>query len=159
MTQHLCVLLDDVDHRLLDLLQRDASTTLFDLGQAVGLSTSAVQRRIGRYKAAGLIDRQVAVLSSAAVGDVVLALVLLTLDRESTAHHAALRERLVACPAVQQCYDLAGEHDYAVMLAARGMRDLRRLVDELFMDAPNVKRFVTLPVYNAIKVGLELPTR
>lgn len=150
--------LDEVDHRLLDLLQRDASTTLFELGQAVGLSTSAVQRRIGRFKAAGLIDRQVAVLDPAAV-DVVLALVLLTLDRESTAHHAALRQRLAASPAVQQCYDLAGEHDYAVMLAARGMRDLRRLVNELFMDAPNVKRFVTLPVYNVIKAGLELPTR
>ena len=67
------VQLDRTDHKLLGLLQRDASRTLFDLGHEVGLSTSAVQRRIGRYRQAGLIDRQVTVLSSDAFADVVLA--------------------------------------------------------------------------------------
>ena len=51
--------LDEFDHRLLELLQRDADATLSALGEAVGLSASAVQRRIKRYRESGLM-RQVA---------------------------------------------------------------------------------------------------
>jgi Lrp/AsnC family leucine-responsive transcriptional regulator len=150
--------LDEVDRHLLQLLQKDCSTTLFDLGQHVGLSTSAVQRRITRLQRTGLIARQIAVLDPAAFGDLVLALVLVTLDRESSRHHAAMRQRLLECPAVQQCYDLAGEYDYAVILVARGMTGLRQVVEDLFMDDPALKRFDTFPVYEAIKTSLELPT-
>lgn len=150
--------LDDVDRHLLHLLQQDSSTTLFDLGQVVGLSTSAVQRRIKRFQRTGLIAREIAVLDPEAFGDLVLALVLVTLDRESSGHHAAMRERLLECPAVQQCYDLAGEYDYAVVVVARGMAWLRQVVDDLFTDVPALKRFDTFPVYEAIKTSLELPT-
>jgi Lrp/AsnC family leucine-responsive transcriptional regulator len=151
--------LDDVDHTLLELLQRDCSRTLFELGQEVGLSTSAVQRRIRRYQRARLIDRQAAILNPGALGDVVVALVLVTLERESTELHAELQTRLAHCPEVQQCYDLASEHDYAVIVVARGMSELRAIVDDLFMDARNVKRFVTMPVYDVVKATLEIPVR
>ena len=150
--------LDETDQALLALLQRDCSTTLFDLGQHVGLSTSAVQRRISRYQQAGLIERQVALLNAAAFPDVVLALVMVTLERESTERHATLQGRLSTSPAVQQCYDLAGEYDYAVLLAARGMNELREIVEDLFMDAPGLKRFDTFPVYRIVKAGMEIPT-
>jgi Lrp/AsnC family leucine-responsive transcriptional regulator len=150
--------LDETDHALLALLQRDASMTLFDLGHEVGLSTSAVQRRISRFHQVGLIERQVALLSAAAFPDIVLALVMVTLERESAERHATLQRQLSASPAVQQCYDLAGEYDYAVLLAARGMNELREIVEDLFMDAPGLKRFDTFPVYRVVKAGLEIPT-
>lgn len=153
------LVLDDVDERLLELLQRDCSRTLLELGREIGLSASAVQRRIGRLERRGVIGRRTAVLNAAALGEFVHALVLVTLEQESSERHSALQSQLKACAAVQQCYDLAGEHDYAVMLVARGMSELRRLVDGLFLDAPNVKRYVTLPVYDVVKAGLELPVR
>ncbi|MBL1097663.1 Lrp/AsnC family transcriptional regulator [Streptomyces coffeae] len=54
--------LDEIDAQLLDLLQRDAERTLHELGERVGPSPSAVQRRIARFRKDGLITRQVAVL-------------------------------------------------------------------------------------------------
>jgi Lrp/AsnC family transcriptional regulator, leucine-responsive regulatory protein len=153
------IALDDVDRTLLELLQRDSSKTLLELGQEVRLSTSAVQRRIGRLERASLIARRAAVLNAAALGEFVLALVLVTLERESTEQHAALRKRLEESPGVQQCYGLAGQQDYAVLLVARGMNELRSLIDDLFMDAPNLKHFVTLPVLDVVKAGLEIPVR
>jgi Lrp/AsnC family transcriptional regulator, leucine-responsive regulatory protein len=83
---------------------------------------------------------------------------MVTLDRESTRLHSDLQKRLLESAAVQQCYDLAGEYDYAVLLAARGMDALRDVVDDLLMDAPNVKRFDTFMVFRVLKSGLELPT-
>ena len=74
------VVLDAFDHRLLALLQDDAGRTLTALGEAVGLSPSAVQRRIKRYRANGLL-RQVAVLDAEAFPAVVLAAVWVTMER------------------------------------------------------------------------------
>lgn len=149
--------LDPIDRHLLDLLQRDAGRTLRQLGEEVGLSPSAVQRRIGRYQRAGIVDRQVAVLAPGAVGGALLAVVLVTLERESSEHHARFAARMLATPEVQQCYAVAGEWDYVVVLAARDMPHCRELGDHLFKNDANIRRFNTLPVFDRVKAGLEIP--
>lgn len=153
------ITLDDLDRKLLDLLQEDASRSLDQLGEAIGLSPSAVQRRLTRHRASGVIATQVAVLDPEVVPGTVLACVLVTLERESKRHHSSFQERMRAAPNVQQCYDLAGEWDYLTIIVATSMAHCRAVLDELFMDAPNVKRFDTLFVFDAIKRGLNIPLR
>jgi Lrp/AsnC family leucine-responsive transcriptional regulator len=149
--------LDAFDHRLLQLLQRDGSATLSTLGDAVGLSASAVQRRITRYRASGLL-RQVAVVDPKALGNVTLAAVLITMERDSARSHAALCTRMRAAPEVQQCYLLAGEWDYLVILATTGVAHHREVAERLFADEGNIRRYETRMVFDIVKHGLELPT-
>lgn len=149
--------LDDLDRKLLDLLQQDAGRSLDQLGESIGLSPSAVQRRLTRYRSSGLIAKEVAVLDPDAVPGTVLACVLVTLERESKRLHALFRERMRAAPNVQQCYDLAGEWDYLAIIVASSMAHCRTVLDQLFMDAPNVKRFDTLFVLDSVKRGLKIP--
>jgi DNA-binding Lrp family transcriptional regulator len=149
--------LDEIDALLLDLLQHDAGRTLHDLGEQVGLSPSAVQRRIARYRRDGLITRQVAVLDPHRLGPTVLAVVLVTLNQESFEHHRAFAERMHAHPQVQQCYRVAGPWDYVVVLAARNMRDCGRLGDRLLKDDDNIRRYETLITFDTIKTGLAVP--
>lgn len=148
--------LDDFDHRLLALLQRDADATLTELGDAVGLSASAVQRRLVRYRKAGLL-RRVAVLDPALLG-VTLAAVWVAMERESARQHATFVARMRAAPEVQQCYTLAGEWDYLVILATTGVAHVRELAERLFGSDENLKRYETRIVFEAVKRGLELPT-
>lgn len=149
--------LDDLDRKLLDLLQQDAGRSLDRLGDTIGLSASAVQRRLTRYRSDGLIEKEVAVLDPDALPGTVLACVLVTLERESKRHHSSFRERMRAAPNVQQCYDLAGAWDYLAVIVAGSMTDCRTLLGDLFMDAPNVKRFETLFVLDTVKRGLDIP--
>ncbi|TDD34131.1 Lrp/AsnC family transcriptional regulator [Actinomadura sp. KC06] len=149
--------LDDIDALLLDLLQHNAGRTLHDLGEQIGLSPSAVQRRIARYRKDGLITRQVAVLDPHRLGPTVLATVLVTLDQESFEHHRAFSERMRADPQVQQCYRVAGPWDYVVVLTARSMRECGRLGDRLFKADDNIRRYETLVAFDTIKTGLALP--
>lgn len=151
------LVLDEFDHKLLELLQHDASATLSELGDAVGLSPSAVQRRMTRYRQDGLM-RQVAVLDPLALGST-LAAVWVTMERESAENNAVFHARVRAAPEVQQCYTLAGEWDYLVILATTGVAHCRQVVDRLFLDEGNVKRYDTHLVFDVIKHGLELPTR
>jgi DNA-binding Lrp family transcriptional regulator len=150
--------LDAFDHRLLDLLQRDASRTLTALGDAVGLSASAVQRRLGRYRRNGLL-REVAVLDPAALPATTLVAALVTMERDTQRVHAAFRARMRTAPEVQQCYALAGDWDYLVIMAVSSVADYREAAERLFVDEGNIKRYDTRLVFDAVKVGLQLPTR
>ena len=159
--QYFCVahppVLDDFDHRLLDLLQRDAAQTLTALGDAIGLSASAVQRRIARYRKAGLL-RQVAVLDPALLPAATLAAVWVTMERDSFRLHSTFRARMRAAPEVQQCYAVAGEWDYLVLIVARSVAHYREVAERLFVDEGTVKRYETRLVFDTIKQGLHLPT-
>ena len=116
-TQHYCVprkpapQLDDLDRKLLDLLQDDAARPLYELGDLVGLSASAVQRRLSRYRSSGVIAKQIAVLNPDAVPGAVLACVLVTLERETKRLHSDFRQRVLAASGV-----------YGVVI--RGLRDI-----------------------------------
>lgn len=164
LTQNCCVpkttlALDDVDHELLDLLQRDAGRTLRDLGELVSLSPSAVQRRIDRYRRHGVIARQVALLDPGRLPATLLAVCLVTLERESARLHQAFRKRLLGASEVQQVYDVSGDWDYVVMLACSGMAHHTEVADRLFQQAPNVKRYTTMFVLDPVRTSGVLPTR
>jgi len=149
--------LDDFDHRLLALLQQDAGRTLAALGDAVGLSPSAVQRRIQRYRRHGLL-RTLGVLDPDALPSVTLATVMVTMERDTQRIHAAFRARMRNAPEVQQCYALAGEWDYLVILVATSVAHYREIAERLFVDEGNVKRYDTRLVFDTVKRGLALPT-
>ena len=149
--------LDDFDHRLLALLQQDAGRTLASLGDAVGLSPSAVQRRIQRYRRHGLL-RTHGVLDPDALPSVTLATVMVTMERDTQRIHAAFRARMRNAPEVQQCYALAGEWDYLVILVATSVAHYREIAERLFVDEGSVKRYDTRLVFDTVKRGLALPT-
>ena len=150
--------LDEFDHRLLELLQRDADVTLTTLGEAIGLSASAVQRRITRYRKAGLL-RQVAVLDASLLPSVTLAAVWVTMERDTFRLHSAFRARMRAAPEVQQCFAVAGQWDYLVVLVARSVAHYREVAERLFVDEGTVKRYETRMVFDTVKQGMNLPTR
>jgi Lrp/AsnC family leucine-responsive transcriptional regulator len=150
--------LDDTDRHLLAELQDDAGRTLRDLGELVGLSPSAVQRRIARYRTSGLLARTTAVLDPRVLPDLVLAVCLIQVERESRRLHEAFHRRLLAAPEVQQLYSVYGEWDYVVVLAAAGMANHNEISERLFMDAPNVRKYSTLFVLDPVRTGTSIPT-
>ncbi|PRX49511.1 AsnC family transcriptional regulator [Prauserella shujinwangii] len=149
--------LDDIDRHLLTLIQADSTRGLHELGEEVGLSASAVQRRLTRYRTSGLLRGEVAVLDPRVLGGAMPSIVLVALDRESAALHAAFHARMLAEPRVQQCYSIAGQWDYVVVHVTEGLAESRALSERLFLGDPNVRRYDTLPAVETIKRGLALP--
>lgn len=162
MAQYFCVkrktelMLDDTDRQLLTELQADAGRTLRELGEAVGLSPSAVQRRMERYRGSGLVERTAAVLRPGR--DLVYAVCLVAVERETRRLHEAFQRRLTATPEVQQVYVVYGSWDYVVMLVTSGMAHYNEIAERLFADEPNVRRYSTLFCLNPILTGSAIPT-
>ena len=73
--------LDAIDHRLLHLLQADASRSNQALAEAAHVSPATALRRVRRLVEAGVIERQIAIVAPAQVGGLT-ALVEITLDRQ-----------------------------------------------------------------------------
>lgn len=104
--------LDDFDRRLLKLVQSDAGQTAEQLAGSVGLSASAVQRRLKRLREAGVIIREAAILDPKSLGSPAVFLASLQMERESPELTAQLRTWLMAQEHVQQAFMVTGQTDF-----------------------------------------------
>lgn len=149
--------LDAIDRSLLEMLQNDADLTLSALGEAVGLSGPAVQRRLARHRSTGLIRRTAAQLDPEAAGIGVTVLTFVRLDRDHGRAVETLHRRLAEHPHVQQCYELAGHYDLALIVVAADMLSYRAIVAELLDRDPNVRRFASHVALQTVKATLAVP--
>ena len=130
--------LDEIDLRLLALLQADASRANQALAEAAHVSPATALRRVRRLVEAGIIERQIAIVSPALVGGL-SALVEVTLDRQGAEHLAAFEARAVAEAAVQQCYRVAPGPDFVLVLWVAEMAGYHALVQRLLTQDANVR--------------------
>ena len=149
--------LDRLDRALLNALQIDASLTNEQLAERVGLSASAINRRIQRLNRAGVIERRIALVDPAEVGRPGLFVVSVEVERERPELVQPLRSWLRREPAVQQAYYVTGSADYVLLVTAPDIAAYDELMSALMRDNANVRRFTTNVVMTAIKRGLFVP--
>ena len=124
------VRLDDVDERILDLLQRDARITMRALGLAVGLSGPAVTDRVRRLEDRGVVRGYRAEVSHAHLGLGVLAFVTLGLPFDD--HASARVESLIhGIEEVAECYRISGEDSYLVKVFVADIAALQDVLERL----------------------------
>jgi Lrp/AsnC family transcriptional regulator, leucine-responsive regulatory protein len=131
--------LDEVDHRLLSLLQDDASRSNQALAEAAHVSPATALRRVRRLVDAGVIERQVAILAPKVFGTGLTAIVEVTLDRQGVEHLDAFEARAVAEAPVQQCYRVTPGPDLVLVVWVRDMSHYNALVQRLFTEDANVR--------------------
>ena len=132
------LMLDAIDHRLLSLLQADASRSNQALAEAAHVSPATALRRVRRLVEAGVIERQVAIVSPARVGGL-SAIIEITLDRQGAEQIAAFEARAVAEAAVQQCYRVSPGPDLLLIVWLPEMAAYHALVQRLFTQDANVR--------------------
>ena len=137
------IALDNTDIRLLDALQHDASLSNQDLAALAHVSPPTCLRRVKRLRDAGLIERQIALLSpdrlSHITGHGLTALVEITLDHQGTDHQESFESRVVQDVAVQQCYRVSPGPDFVLVTHTRDMPQYLALSQRLFTLDANVR--------------------
>jgi len=106
--------LDDIDHRILTLLQDDASLNAAEVANRVGLSQSPCWRRIARLERDGL---RVALLDRKAVNAHVTVFVAVRTAQHSAQWLTRFAKAIASFPEVMDCYRMSGEIDYLIRLA------------------------------------------
>ncbi|MGO9800643.1 MAG: Lrp/AsnC family transcriptional regulator [Candidatus Binatus sp.] len=149
--------LDPFDLKLLTQVQRDARASAEELGSAVGLSGSAVLRRLKRLRETGVIDREVAVVAIDKVGSRLRIIASVELERERADQLSPLVELLQERPEIQQAYYISGDADLLLIVIVSEISQYDRLTAELVSKHPMIKRITTSVVFRELKVGLFIP--
>ncbi|HBO3329440.1 TPA: Lrp/AsnC family transcriptional regulator [Pseudomonas aeruginosa] len=150
--------LDTFDRAILEAVQRDASISQMELGEQVSLSSAAVNRRLKKMSADGVIQRTVVQVNPAALGYMLTVITEVEVESERLDLLDEMKRTFLACPQVQQCYYVAGECDFVLIMLVRNMEQYTQLTRELFFESNNVKRFKTLVSMSSVKTGLIVPT-
>jgi len=135
--------IDDTDLRLLDALQGDASLSNLALAAKAHVSPPTCLRRVKRLWDAGLIERQIAILSpdrlAPVLGHGLSAVVEISLDRQGAEHLDAFEQRIADDEAVQQCYRVSPGPDFVLIVHVADMPSYQALSQRLFTADANVR--------------------
>ncbi|MDQ0605490.1 Lrp/AsnC family leucine-responsive transcriptional regulator [Streptomyces canus] len=119
---------DDVDRKLLTLLQEDAAQAYAALGKAVGLSAGAAHERVRKLRESGVIRRTTVEVDPAAVGSGVLAFVMV----DSSAWMGDSGERFAAIPELQEAHVIAGSASVLVKVRTGTTEQLQDVLRRLY---------------------------
>lgn len=114
---------DDTDRKILRLIQVDATLPLEEIARQIGSTKSPVWNRIKKLKAAGVIDREVAILNGNSVGLTETFFIAIRTDQHTTDWLGRFTEIVNEMPEILECHRLAGDVDYIMKIRVASTRD------------------------------------
>lgn len=151
------ITLDQFDISILTILQTDNMTPQRNIGEQIGLSAPAVQRRIKRLRETGVIKGDVSILDPDKLGRPITIFTEVKMEVEKVEVVKQAKDIFRSTPQVQQCYYVTGDVDFILVLVVYSMKEYEELTQQLFFGNNNVKNFKTSIVLDIVKAGLNIP--
>ena len=153
--------IDKLDKAILRRLQANGRETYDVIGEQVGLSPSAVLRRVKRLEENGVIDRYVALVQPESVGLGLTAYINVRLEKytETSKRNPMdlFRASVQTWPEVVECVSLTGEMDYLLRVVVADMQHYSRFIMETLLKHPSVQDCKTSFVMDRVKVTTAVP--
>lgn len=149
--------IDRIDANILALLQRNNRLTTDEIGKAAGLSSTAVQRRLKKLRADGVIEADVSIVQPKAVGRPISIVVMVTLERERADIVDRFKQSIRQTPEVMNGFYVTGDSDFLLIVTARSMEDYEQFTRKFFYENPDIKGFKTMVIMDRVKVGFSVP--
>ena len=131
----LLTMIDDIDRKLLTLLQANGRLSNSALAEEVGLTISSVHERVKKLERKGVITGYVATVDAEKLGKPLMAFVRLTVEtteeRGVEEVHSSMLEGCLTDPDILECHNVAGEDCYIIKVRAAGPKELERLLTKI----------------------------
>ena len=146
-------MINDIDKKILNIIQQDARVANAEIARQVGLAPSAVLERIRKLEERGIIRGYATEINAAQVGFGLTAFVFVRTNECGDG-----TDRLLAkIPEVLEVHDVAGEDSYLLKVRAESPESLARLLREKIKAVPNVLSTRTTVVLQTVKETTALP--
>lgn len=146
-------MIDEIDNKILNIIQTDARIANAEIARQVGLAPSAVLERVRKLEERGVIRGYATEINAAEVGFGLTAFV-------AVRTHECCGETdkfLAEIPEVLEVHDVAGEDSYFLKVRAKNTEELSKLLRERLKNVPNVATTKTIIVLQTIKETTALP--
>lgn len=149
--------LDKFEQGILQALQEDASQSVGEIAERVGLSVSPCWRRINRLQSSGIIKRRVALVDRQKVGLDTHVFAQVKLNMHGRANLDEFSEAVRAFPEVLDCYVMMGSIDFLLRIVAKDIESYERFFFEKLSQLPGVQEINSLVALSEIKSTTVLP--
>lgn len=147
--------LDERDHRILELVQRDGKLSQAEIAKRVGLSTAAVNERLRKLENGGVIRAWAAIVDPRAVGAGITAYVDVFIEHPR--YEPAFLAKVRSLDAVQECHHITGEFSLLLKIRVRDIEGLQRLLLEQINPMDGVRQTRTSLVLSTVKEESFIP--
>jgi Lrp/AsnC family transcriptional regulator len=128
--------MDDIDRRILKVLQEASDLPVAELAERVGLSASPCWRRIQKLEAEGVIERRVALLNPEKMNVGVTVFVAIRTSQHDAAWLSQFAERVTRIPEVVELYRMSGEIDYMMRVVVPDIKAYDDVYKRLIAAVP-----------------------
>ena len=146
-------MLDDLDIKILDLLQKNARTKRNEIAEKIGLSLPSVSERLHKLEEKGFIQGYFAKLNRKSFGYDILAYVFVTM--ESSKHYKSFINKIEKIPEVIECHSVLGEGSHLLKIIAKNSESLEKLLGDI-QSWPGVISTKTTFILSTIKETTEI---
>jgi Lrp/AsnC family transcriptional regulator len=148
--------MDAIDRKIIAALQADASLSVAEIGQRVGLSSTPCWKRIQRLEADGVITKRVALVDQDKIGLGITVFVSIETSDHSQEWLARFAATVSAMPEVMEFYRMAGDVDYMLRVVAADMAAYDKFYKQLIATVP-LKNVTSRFAMEKIKQTTALP--
>ena len=119
---------DDIDKKLLALLQKDSKQTTKELSNKLNLSVTAVYERIKKLEKEGVISNYVALVNKEKVDKAFVAFCHIKLSQHSQDYVVKFEREVTNLQEVLECYHISGDYDYLLKVHVTDMDEFREFM-------------------------------
>ncbi|MEO0882091.1 MAG: Lrp/AsnC family transcriptional regulator [Pseudomonadota bacterium] len=130
--------LDDIDKKILSRIQVDATASIQEIADAVGLSSNPCWRRIRRMENDGVIQRRVALVDAAKVGLGATVFVTIRTKQHDANWLEAFAKGVRQLPEIVECHRMSGETDYLLKVVVRDIPHYDAVYQRLISLVPGL---------------------
>ena len=134
---------DEIDMRILALLQENGRMTNVELGERVGLTAPPCLRRVRALEQEGVIRGYHAALEAEALGYGLTVFAMVSLRSQAESDLRAFEQLVADIPEVRECHMLNGEIDFILKIVAPDLQSFQRILTTRLTTAPNVESVKT----------------
>lgn len=148
---------DELDRRILRVMQSDGTLTVTDIADRIGLSQSPCSRRVTRLTEKGIILGKSVMLDRKKLGFNAVVLVRIKLNSHGRQSIDQFQDTVLRIPEVQVVQLMLGEYDFNVRIVVRDMDHFHMLLRDKLVRLPGVQELQSSVLLDELKYTTQLP--
>ncbi|AHC14378.1 Lrp/AsnC family transcriptional regulator [Salinispira pacifica] len=132
--------MDEINRKIVNLLQQDSSITNQQLAEAIGLSPASSLERVRKLERSGVIRGYTALMDRRKLGKHIKAYIFITMRQHNAQLMNRFNQAVADLPEVMECDRLAGEKDYLMKVVCDNIEDFEAFTRERLTTIPGIDR-------------------
>lgn len=149
--------MDDMDRKILAVIQADSSLSVAEMAEKVGLSHTPFWRRLKKLENEGVVRERVSILDPDKLGLSITVFVNIKLKEHDEDTLERFEQEVRDIPEVVECFSMSGETDYVVRALVRSIEEYERLLKRKLLHLPGVVAVNSHFALKCIKLTTQLP--